>query len=500
MSFLLALRNFLLRPWRSAFLLFGFSLGVAVMIVLLSIGEALLSQARDERLVGGGEITVLPQGIDIEVLKTGGLGGLFFSIDHARFVYRQMLATPRLSRDVATVAPQIEGKLLYLSRVSDTTGAELPVMAIGEIPSRTRGVGAMPSFASGTWVDDSLDRRWYQPTAEELRHEIDHFHLPPPRARGDSTWAEWHYFNVLSPDHTRWTFISFVLGGQVPDGRWGGQVLVTTHEQGRGSRRYAAFVPSTNVRFSTTRADLDIGESTVRVLRDGSYAIHAVATEAGTADRITVDLELQPVPGVYLPGGAAASEDIVSGYAVAALRADATGTICLRSRCENLTSVQAYHDHNWGAWKGVTWEWGAARAGAYTLLYGRVHAEDSAATAQPLFVFLADSLGFLGLFRPRSIDYEGSRVVSGGGERVVTPTRARMLDIRGDDTVRIELEMEEAAATDTRRRAPGPGDPLSARGLARPFFVQMKGLARLNGRIDGRVIGGEGSGFFETYR
>ena len=39
---LLALRNLVLRPWRSAFLLFGYSLGVAVMIVLLSIGEALL--------------------------------------------------------------------------------------------------------------------------------------------------------------------------------------------------------------------------------------------------------------------------------------------------------------------------------------------------------------------------------------------------------------------------------------------------------------------------
>ena len=49
---LLALRNLVLRPWRSVFLLFGYSLGVAVMIVLLSIGEALLAQARDERLVG----------------------------------------------------------------------------------------------------------------------------------------------------------------------------------------------------------------------------------------------------------------------------------------------------------------------------------------------------------------------------------------------------------------------------------------------------------------
>src|SRR5947208_11125128 len=113
MTALLALRNLVLKPWRSAFLLLGFSLGVSVMIVLLSVGEALLTQARDEKLVGGGSITVLPQGIDVEVMKTGGVGGLFFSIDHSRFIYRQLLASPRLASTVSTVAPQIDGRMLY---------------------------------------------------------------------------------------------------------------------------------------------------------------------------------------------------------------------------------------------------------------------------------------------------------------------------------------------------------------------------------------------------
>ena len=123
---LLAARNLMLKPWRSVFLLFGFSMGVAVMIVLLSIGEALLDQSNDERLVGGGDLTVLPEGVDVEVLKTGGLGGMFFSIDHSRFIYRQLLAAPR-QRDVVTaVSPQIEGKLLYL-RTRD--GRELAVRA-----------------------------------------------------------------------------------------------------------------------------------------------------------------------------------------------------------------------------------------------------------------------------------------------------------------------------------------------------------------------------------
>src|SRR3954464_13095516 len=143
---LLALRNLVLRPWRTAFLLLGYALGVSVMIVLLSIGEALLDQARDEKLVGGGSVTVLPEGIDVEVMKTGGLGGLFFSIDHARFIYRQLLAAPRLAKHIAFVAPQIEGKLLY-ARTLD--GREVPVLASGEIPSRSSGVGAMPQIAAG---------------------------------------------------------------------------------------------------------------------------------------------------------------------------------------------------------------------------------------------------------------------------------------------------------------------------------------------------------------
>src|SRR3954470_4943364 len=163
----LAFRNLVLRPWRSAFLLFGYSLGVAVMIVLLSIGEALLSQSRDEKLVGGGEVTVLPEGIDVEVMKTGGLGGLFFSIDHARFIYGQLLAAPRLAGQVTAVAPQIEGKLLY-ARTAD--GRETAVMGTGEIPSRTSGVGAMPPLAAGEWTDDGLDLKWREPAPNELRH------------------------------------------------------------------------------------------------------------------------------------------------------------------------------------------------------------------------------------------------------------------------------------------------------------------------------------------
>jgi hypothetical protein len=496
---LLALRSFTDRPWRSLFLLLGYSTGVGVMIVLLSIGEALIAQARDERLVGGGDVTVLPEGLDVEVMKTGGLGGLFFSIDHARFVYRQLLASPRLANDVAAVAPQIEGKLLYL-RTAD--GAERPVRATGEIPSRTAAVGAAASLAAGSWTDDDGDRRWSDPTPFELRHEIDHFHLPPARAGElpDESWAEWHYFNVVSADRRRWAFISFIVAGAVPTGRWGGQVLVTLHEEGIAVRRFVASVPGSAVRFSTSSADLAIGESRVTVLPDGRYEIRARAAEEGRPGSVDVDLVVAPTPRAYLPGVDLASRGFTSGYVVPALRADGSGRICAPGWCERFDAAQAYHDHNWGVWRGVTWEWGAARAGDYALLFGRVEPPDSVATPQPLFVLIVDSLGFVAVFRPREVAYDNGRVVTVNGRAVRVPSRGVMVDVRGEDTLRIDLDVEDAAVTDTRRPLIERGEAGAARALRRPYFVQMKGLARLSGRVGGRALAGEGTGFFETYR
>lgn len=497
MNALLAVRNLALRPWRTVFLLFGYSLGVAVMIVLLSVGEALVTQARDEKLVGGGDITVLPEGIDIEVLKTGGLGGLFFSIDHARFVYAQLLAAPRLTPDILTVAPQIEGKLLYLRT---STGRELPVMASGDIPSRIQTLGALPPLKAGTWHDDSADARWRDPTPAELRDAIDHFHLPPAEARHDPTWAEWHYFNVLSPDRKRWAFISFIVAGEVPDGRWGGQVLVTLHEQGGRSRRFVATVPATAVQLSTNRANLVIGTSGVRLLPDGRYDVRARATEEGARATVDVHLTVAPAAGAYFPGAALSSAGLVSGYVVPALRADATGQICVDGSCERLAEAQSYHDHNWGVWRGVTWEWGAARAGQYTFLYGRVQPADSVAASQPLFVYVVDSLGFLSLFRPREIRYVDGHVVRSGDTMVRVPSHATLIDARGDDTLRIDLDIEDATATDTRRPSVERGDASTSRRLDHPFFIQMKGLARIAGRVRGHALVGTGAGFFETYR
>jgi hypothetical protein len=480
---ILALRNIVNRPLRSLLLLLGYGTGVGVMIVLLSIGEALLAQAREEKLVGGGEITVLPQGLDVEVMKTGGVGGLFFSIDHSRFIYRQLLASPRLHSSVAAVAPQIDTRLLYLRTAS---GLERPVRAGGDIPSRTRAVGAGPDLSAGSWRDDDGDRQWIAPRPDELRHEIDHFHFPPDSVRNRDSWAEWHYFNVLSADGKRWAFISLIVAGDVRGAGSGGSVTITLREQNGGERRFVSYVPRDGVSFSTSRADISIGASTVTVTPDGDYRVHAVAPGLKGNGSVTADLVVHPATGAYFPGASLSSGDFVSGYTVPALRADATGTICVNGSCERFDGAQSYHDHNWGVWRGVTWDWGSARAGSYTVLYGRVVGPEGQGTTTPLLVYLVDSLGFRAVFRPRDISYEDSREIMVSGRRVRVPSRATFADTRGSDTLRVDLDIDDAIGTDSR--------------AARKYFIQMKGRARISGRIGGGTVAGQGMGFFETYR
>jgi hypothetical protein len=492
----IAFRSLRHRPWRSAMLLVGYGLGVGVMIVLLAIGEALLIQARDEKLVGGGTVTVLPEGLNVELMKTGGVGGMFFSIDRAQFVYRQLLAAPRQAAVIGAAAPQIEGKLLYLR----TAAAEHAVRATGEIPSLTRAVGAAPSVVAGVWEDDAGDRRWVAPTQAELYAEMDRFHLPPDDLAHPESWAEWHYFNVLSEGRDRWYYLSYIIGGDIPHGNWGGQVLLSVREAGAETRRYSMRVEGEQVRFSTEHPDLDIGKATVRLTSDARYVLRAELPAEGGGPPARVSLDLTPAPGAYFPGSTLTSGAFTSGYAVPALRGSASGTICVGGRCERFDGAQGYHDHNWGVWQGVTWEWGSARAGGYSFLYGRVNVPDTISARPPLFLYVVDSLGFRALMRPDTIRYEDARTIVIGGVAVRVPARAIMADIRGGDTLVVEIEVDDATGTDTRSPLIERGESEAARELERPYFIQMKGVARIRGRLGGAPVAGEGTGFFETYR
>ena len=485
----LAFRHLFVRKLRSLFLLLGFALGVGIMIVLLSVGQAMLEQSRDVSLVGGGEITVLPQGIDVEAMRTGGLSAMFFGIDRARFLTRQALGGPRHAGQVRTVAPAIEGKLLYLCKAG---GACRPtaVRAGGEIPSRAAALGAGLDVRRGTWHDSPADSAYVSPTPQQLYDELDRFHVPP---RPDSDWGEWQYYNlVTAPDE--WWYVTYLVGGEVglptaaPAGRWGGRMLVIHRRPDGRYEHFSAAAPPAEVRLDTTRADLAIGPSTVRQ-RDGAYTLHLRAT--GPAGVVRMDLRVHPLLNRYFPPVELREENFLSGYVVPGLAALASGTICLADRCAGVSNAPAYHDHNWGVWRDVTWEWGAARGASWSLLYGGVFGPErpagGAAVSTPLFLAVVDSLGVRQVLRFDHVAYEGSQPAAGvpGGD---SPRRFSLIGTRGRDTVRLAVDVEHALATD-----------MAATSFRR-VFLQMRGRFELRGSLAGEAVSDTGRGFFETYR
>ena len=112
---------------------------------------------------------------------------------------------------------------------------------------------------------------------------------------------------------------------------------------------------------------------------------------------------------------------------------------------------------------------------------------------------------------PKSVAYDDSREILVDGRSVRVPARAELADVRGADTLRVALTIEDAIGTDTRRQTPGGapfgeknageerGDPTGG-ASGRPYFIQMKGTARISGRVGGAPVEGSGRGFFETYR
>jgi hypothetical protein len=476
----LAFRHLLVRKRRSLFLLLGFSLGVGVMIVLLSVGEAMLEQSQDTSLVGGGELTVLPLGIDIEAMRTGGLGAMFFGIDRARFLVREALGGARRRDLVHTVSPGIEAKLLYLHRGNRVVA----VRAGGEIPSRAAAVGARLQILSGSWDDSRSDSAFVAPTTQQLYDELDRFHLP---ARPDSTWGEWHYFNLVTSPH-EWWYITFLVGGEVPAGRWGGQLLLTQRTADGKYRRFVTRIPAARISFDTVHADLALGQSYVRQ-RNGVYQIYGESESAG--NQVTLHLKITPASRRYFPAVELGGDEFVSGYVVPGLVASASGTICVGVSCETLHNVAAYHDHNWGVWRDVTWEWGSGRGSELSILYGGVYGPKdttgrSSSVRSPFFLTVLDSLGVKQVLRFDSINYRGTRRAA-GRPGTTAPSSFSLEATRDADTLRLGVQVLDALGTSM-------GESRFQR-----VFLQMRGHFDLTGRLLGKTVADTGSGFFETY-
>ena len=447
-------------------------------------------------------------------MKTGGLGGLFFSIANARFVYRQLLASPRLASDGARRRAADRGQAALPHARADgreTAGAR----------ERRDSVGARARWArrrrspSGAWEDDAGDRRWTRPTPAELRHDIDHFHLPPAddaaalaRAGRSGTTS-----TCCRPTGSGGRSSRSSSAATCPIGRVGRAGAGDAARAGRRrSRRFTAVAPPGAVRFSTDATPTSRSATSTRP-RAARRPLRGArpARDGGDARRretVDVDLVVTPAPRAYFPGATLGERRLRLGLrrAGAARRRDGPHLRARpgAARCERYDGAQAYHDHNWGVWQRRDVGVGRRRAPARTRCSTAACSRPTRCAARaPLFLYVVDSLGFRALFRPREIRYEDGRAIARRTAARVRVPVARHDARRARRATRSASELEVEDATAHRHARAGcrsAARPACARALARPYFIQMKGRARISGRVGGVPLGGTGTGFFETYR
>ncbi len=509
------------RPRRTALLLLGFGIAVGVMVTLLSIGSAVLEQARDKDLVGGGDVVVLPQGVDVEVLKVGGATGMFFAIDAARFIYRQVLSGPRFAPRLAAVrapawrgepnppplaaaSPLLTGKVVYLRR-HGTRAAPLHALATGVIPSLDRAVAdpsAHPRTGTSTpqpgapatafaWRDSRADSMWMEPPVDSLYDDLDHFHRPPPGAHDLDRWAEWLYFNCTEPASGQYAFLSFIVAGDWPAGKGRALPLLQIVRPGEPPARFGADLPLATDAVATDRVDVRLTPGTRAWFEGGAWRLRLdYDTPRG---HVSGALDVEPLRDLYQPPFVIHDNpQFVSGYVVAAVRARANGWIQAGPMRLELRDAPAYHDHNWGTWRDVHWDWGTASSERYGLFYGRVEHPElrPGRSGAGLFAIVAEARspthrgGFWALFRPETIVYEWNMTpppLPGAPVRI-----PQALELRGD-SLDIRAQVSDVLATPPR----APGDSL--------VFLQARALFQVRTNVGGQSLAFEAPGFAETF-
>ncbi|MDW8367941.1 MAG: ABC transporter permease, partial [Abditibacteriales bacterium] len=470
----------------------GFALGVTAMIALLSTGEAILQQAEDKSLLGG-DLVLLPAGIDVEVLRVGGATGYDFTISNARFIQRQLLSGPRLGEKIAAVSPQMKNKVLYLRH----RGTVRPVLVNGALPSQERIVNpTAPRIAA--WRSNADDRAWMDPPPAVLYPTIDRFHLPNPLNPLAKTWAEWHYFKWHDDAQRAYGYLSFIIGGNLTTGRGRGVVMLRVSARGTHSPWYRHTAQVRLSDFSTTRPDLRIGQNTVRF--DGArYRLCVAFTDAATKTPVRAVLSLRPTPDLYYPPFVVrAGGGFESGYVVPALHAEVDGEIVIGNRRLVLRRAHGYHDHNWGYWAAVHWDWGTASDGNYAVLYGAIHHPqlERAGLARN-FLFLSQARrgarrgGLLGMFQPEAIEFERRKVLTlPRSKAVLHVPRTIRLRARADngDTLHVVVDVQDVLPT-----------PNAVPARPDLVFLQMRGNYRVSGRVANRRVDFRATGFAETF-
>jgi hypothetical protein len=216
------------------------------------------------------------------------------------------------------------------------------------------------------------------------------------------------------------------------------------------------------------------------------YRIHLQLT--GNAGRtVTGDLVLEASPGRLVPPiEIAGARGWVTGYVVPVMSGRLDGTLVVGADRQTLDSVSlengsGYHDHNWGFWQGVSWQWGQVQHGDLSLLYGRVFPPRDAADPERM-------PGFVGVLGPDGpIGYGTNVQITEANDASGRPTQVA-IRARGAG-LNLSVRFDVAS---TVQSAGTLGSNLD--------FLQMRGVYTVQGRAANRDINFMAPGAAETFR
>jgi hypothetical protein len=461
MTWRLAFRTLLSRPVRTAVLAAGFGLGVAVTAALLGVAAVILEQARTPELSGGGDVVI------------DGVSG---RLPNAKLLLTMLREDPGLSSRVAA-ATAIERATLYLVEEHGTAA----VRARGGIPSLERAMNDPETAAVAAWTDAPEDAAWSDANLADTLFEMDRFHPVPEVARWSDSWAEWLYFNGRTAEGG--FYLSIIAGPLLPSGARQVSVRLQLEEGGRITNYSQSYDVGAEVLLEAA-PNLTLGPNQVRL--DGfEYRIHLdLPAEEGPA-RATGDLLLQATPGRFLaPIALRGSGGWLSGYVVPVMAGRWEGSLTTHERSISFAGAAGYHDHNWGFWEGVTWQWGQVQGEGLSFVYGRVRPPSDVADPDrvPAFLMALGPDGPIGY----SIDVSITEV-----DRVADRA-PRQIVIRGaGETLDVSIEID--AITSTARSRLERND-------ARLDFLQMRGQARVTGTMRGKPFEFTAPASAETFR
>ena len=233
--------------------------------------------------------------------------------------------------------------------------------------------------------------------------------------------------------------------------------------------------------------DLDVAGNRVRLAGLRYLITVSLGSEsrASATPALTGEIALDAVRDRSLPPAVIhGAHGWLSGYVVPVLSGTFHGAFRVGGEQVSVEGAAGYHDHNWGFWEGVRWQWGQVAGGDVSIVYGRVFPPATVADASRIPGFL----GVLGPDGPIAFSTDVSIDEENQGDRpkaISVHARSRQMELK------LRLDVGESVAT---RMSLTRG----AEGVMN--FLQLGGVYQVTGKVGDRDVNFNARGSAETFR